>query len=331
MKSTKTKLLLTALILICLTGWALAQEEQAPKRELIFETSDQQEDWKRAWEGLGVIRPKYLAEFTLLADRKMYRSGGNVTTEAEKWLKKVASGQQQALINQSRYSYSEAADNAGLYRTFWIYAVSADEARKMAEGFIEYYDKDARAQIEIIKNRIAEFNKTILDAERRIPEIEAEFKPLKEIILSFGAQFNNNTTQAQQRIEDYTKMLGLLKIDIAGYQAKVEVLRESIKIRENISTQLYAAVKQMLIEQEAELAGALARKKEIENQMYLASEYFQAVMKNSNLFKELENLNRQKDVYQKNIQDLEQNLTDPPATIRTVEVLENKVVIHPVR
>ncbi|MFC1782916.1 hypothetical protein ACFL02_04955 [Planctomycetota bacterium] len=329
MKSTKTKLLLTASILVCLTGWALAQDQQIPARQIKFETSEQQEDWQLAWEGFGVIEPKYVAKFTLLDDRTMVRRNGDIIAEAEQWLKKVVSEQQRDFIEHGRYFVNKETDGIRLYQQFWLYAVNAEDAQKMAEGFIDYLDDKANNALQETKNKLKVEQKTLEDAEKRIPEIEAELKPLREQEKILADQFNY--TQARQKIDDYTKMLNMLKIDIAGYQAKVEVLRESMKSIPRISPpgtpQLYAAVKQMLIEQEAELAGALARKKEIENQMLPENEYIQARSRLMVLTRELTRLTR----IQRTNQDYEKNLADPPPAMRPVEVFENKVVIHPIR
>jgi hypothetical protein len=132
-------------------------------------------------------------------------------------------------------------------------------------------------------------------------------------------------------------MLSLLKIDIAGYQAKVEVLREHIK-REGITSvvppvnpTLYATLMQMLIEQETDLAGALARQKEIELQIAHINEFTQTYSKRSALRRERSSLNSNKNTALKQIQESEQTLADPPAELLPVELLENKVIIYPVR
>jgi len=335
MKSTKTKILLSALIFICLTSVAFTQDQQIPTRQIIFETSDQQEDWQLDWEGLGVIRPKYLAKFTLLDNRTMVRSRRYVTTEAEQWLKKVVSEQQQALINQSRYSYSEPADNADLYRTFWLYAVSGDEARKMAEGFIKYYDQVAHIEFQEIKDGIAENQKTIADVDQRLPQLEVESKAINKQFMDYGARYDLNRKVAQERNKELYEMLSHLKIDLAGTQAKVEVVRKyMVSIRETVSggqNQLYATARQMLIELEAELASALARKKEIETQIAHADEFIQIQSKRNSLSSEYNRLNNDKDRAQNRIQKSEQTLANPPAELLPVELLENKVTIHPVR
>lgn len=338
MKSTKTQLLLSALILVWLTGLTFSQPVQAPSRQIKFETSEQQEDWQKAWEGFGVIEPKYVAKFTLLSDRTLpsiISRGGSrgpqahLSAEIEQWLKQRVTEQQKGFIEHGRYFVKKETEGIRLYQQFWLYAVSAEDAQKMAEGFIGYLDNEANNALQETKNRLYVERKTLEDAEKRIPEIEAELKPLREQEKTLADQFN--LTQARQKIDDYTKMLNMLKIDIAGYQAKVEVLRESMKSIPRISPpgtpQLYAAVKQMLIEQEAELAGALARKKEIENQMLPENEYIQARSRLMVLTRELTRLTR----IQRTNQEYEKNLADPPPSMRPVEVFENKVVIHPVR
>lgn len=358
MKSTKTKLLLTALILICLTSVAPAQDQQIPTREIIFETSDQQEDWRQSWEGLGVIKPKFVAKFTVKQDRAFVdprrssqpgsttrlpiptgRSSNPSVSETprvgELIFRNVVSERQLDFIRQRRYQTGETLDGAGLYQGIIFYAVTAEDARMMAQRYIEYHDQLAHTKLQEIKDSITENQKTIADAEQRLPQLEVESKALNEQFMEYGARYNLNRNVAQERNKEFYQMLSHLKIDLAGTQAKVEVVRKYMAtIRETVGggqNQLYATARQMLIELEADLAGALARKKEIEIQIAHADEFIQIQSKRISLSSERNRLNNDKDKAQNRIQESEQTLANPPAELLPVELLDNKVTIHPVR
>ncbi|KPK76307.1 MAG: hypothetical protein AMJ79_07105 [Phycisphaerae bacterium SM23_30] len=350
MKSIKTKLLLTASILVCLTGSTLAQDQQIPNREIKFETSDQQEDWYYSWEGMGVIKPKFVAKFTLKKNRtfeSLSRSRPQPTARATRaisasqtlgvWMfEGVVSEQQMAFIKQNRYQTSESFDDAGLYRDYMFYAVTDEDARNMAQRFIEYHDQIANSRLQELKDNIPQNEKIIYEAEKRLPQLEAELEPLEELVKDLGVRYNDNRSLAEERRTEFYKILSLLKIDIAGYQAKVEALREHMKSIPSMypprtPSQLYAAVKQMLIEQEAELAGALARQKEIELQIAHINEFTQAYSKRSLLRGERSGLNSNMNTAIKQIQESEQTLAIPPDELLPVELLENKVIIYPVR
>ena len=304
MKIIKVKSLLAVFVMLWIYGTVNAQQEQISNRQLKFEVTDQLEDWRSSLEGIGVIKPKYVAKFTL-------RKDGRGLTHYERWEtwlqdKDLFSDQQQAFIKQEQYFSRNSVAN-DLYQIYWFYSVSAEDARKMAERFIEQIDKAAYEDRQELEGHLSRCRIRFIDAEKRIPEVETEIKQAEEKIKSLGDQFNNRIELADQRINEYCKMVGLLKIDIAGYQARIEVIRKYLGRNAN------NAFRDKQMELEIELAGALARKTEIETQIKQANEYVQAVRTDEQLKKELQGLNNIISSSPRLIAEYEQVLANPPA------------------
>ena len=69
MKVIKLNLVLVGLVFWVFCGFGWAQTGQEVFRVLRFESSEQNEEWYRGMEGLGVIQPKFVAVLNLRTDR----------------------------------------------------------------------------------------------------------------------------------------------------------------------------------------------------------------------------------------------------------------------
>lgn len=279
MISEKKYLLLIVLILSLVYGVIYAETpKKVSQRELDFKLSDEAKPWTGKREGMGVINPTHVAILTVQEDdRDHYPINIGFMNELED--KKLLSQTQFAFIVQGRY-FRSSIESGGLFRTIRLYAVSQDDARIMTRAYLDYLDslarrnkENAEKKLEIYRKNAAEAKQMIADnkvkyeqavaqKKKDISECKAELEKKSARLEEAKKQYYYwDVSDAQKSLQEYNTMINLLEIDIAGFKAKVDVLRKS---RSPETTQkgpssLDETIRRMLVEQEVELAGATVR------------------------------------------------------------------------
>jgi len=357
-QAMKARILLVVLVLVLTSGIIYAQDKPSVERQLRFENIS----WELiAWStnekgrmrrlpvnygnnvlekssielpaGAGVIGPTHAAVIMIKNDRN--NSFRDLDDVFQTKAKAVMSADQNTFISQhaSRYIDGKSSD---IYLKYTLYAVSEEDARKMAEVMLEWMDENAEKSRQGLADELIENRADYEEAQAKIPEMEKKYEKARQYWDAIAQEFHAKASIAEEKSVEFGRMLSLVKIDIAGYQAKVEIIR---KLMEDIPksqgrppgemTPLYATTRQLLIGQETELAGALARKRVIENELDHANSFFRLMNESGRLGNELALL-KQKLRLETEIQQAEKTLADLPAEYRPATVFENKVVIHPV-
>jgi hypothetical protein len=347
----KTRLLMVVAA-ACVFSAAYGRQNDNTERQLKFETAG---TMKIAEEFPEI---KYVADFHVVKHRDTGRWIGAIDTTS-KW-KQMSEKQRQFILKlQNDYKYKSIARKRGIGYpfsmnsdyvstpegtiTYRVYGVSVDDVRKMAEAVIEWIDNNARSSLEFHKKRLQQNQETIAEAEKMLPEIEKECRQLEmqtEQKMNEYAKANYGIgTLEQNMVYDYIRKsmeelasyLRLADFELIGLQARMDSI-EKFKTDRNISDPgTLIKLDQMLIADEIERAGILARKKAYETAFKQTEKLYKvmksrddAAIKKWKCQEKLEKAKKQKN-------ENESVLANPPKYKQPLKVYENKVVIWQVK
>lgn len=318
MKARRKALLLAVLAALAVIATARADEYTWPEREIKFKRSD--EAIPAAVARLDPM-PKYVA---VIAPGR-----GLLIRRWPDWPPgKVLSEQQEALLAR-RFSDAVVQASEGLR----LYAVSEEDARRMATAVIEASDERNRRRFGAYVEHLHRQQSLIPDAEKTIAEGEPELKTITSRLEELRrVGYFRNRAEAEKIAADLGTLLNQIDIEIAGREAEVKVL--TAKFGEP-SIRVTESMREMHLEIEVDLAGALVRKKKAQDARARALEYVALSVRRSLLRTELEKAQstltaeaREKIAQQ--ILELERGLAHPNEHMRPVVVRDNTVFIHPV-
>jgi hypothetical protein len=367
---TRGNYILTMVLTISLfSGYAQASKAERPKRNLQFEISDKPIQWetnelgrmrggrggqdlaketRKGPKGIGITEPNYVASFMIRDNRNINNRNPNVqnslVADYDEEFKKIAkhsmSKQQNIFLTQQASSHM-VYTSSGIYVEYKLYAVTKEEARKMAETYLKWLDEKAykalqerkhnNEQIKIIlmkdQGRMSQILKN-LESFNKVKETSRIIFPVKDKT-DFVINYDNlPTADIQNRVFEYHNMLNMLEIDIAGYEAKAKTLR---KLMGTGSLQTDSHTHQMLIQAEVELAGAMARRQVIIASAKVMNSYLDAIQNIQKIEKERKTLTVKIARLQADLPKSEETLSNPPGYMRPVEVFMNRITIHPVK
>jgi hypothetical protein len=221
------------------------------------------------------------------------------------------------------------------HREFLLYAVSQEDAKKMAQAFIELVTEKANARMQEKKDVLREGKEKIAEAKQRLPEAEAkleaitvEYQSVKKRTHPLSSD-EDGAKQAKDTILEMDKILDSLNIEITGIRAKLSAV-ELYRSKKNISAEGLAKLEQILSEQTVELAGALARKGAALEISKQEQEFCRLAKKWASLEAEVKDLRKSLPDWEQWCRDKEEELVDPAAGLLPPKLYQNKVTIHPV-
>jgi chromosome segregation ATPase len=222
--------------------------------------------------------------------------------------------------------------------TYRVYGVSEDDTRKMAEGVIEWLDNQALKELEDVQKKLEKNRAVKIKTQGEIPKLEVECQRLQKQLDEKEKEYKEAnyidwemSDHAEKSIEELAHNLRTTDFELTGLQARIDLIGK-YKAGGNISDQAtIVKLNQMLIADEIERAGVLARRNAYEAALKLAKEYRDVV-------RAFRSASVQKDGRERDLKDAEQEvkrweniLANPFPYMRPVQVYENKVIIHPVR
>jgi hypothetical protein len=224
--------------------------------------------------------------------------------------------------------------------TYEVYGVSEQDTRRMAEAAIEWLDKKALENLEEVRKRLQRDRNTIAEAERILPKLEMEYKRLITLAerkikayteTNYGIDAGTVLDHVEKSVEELARRLRDADFELVGLQAKID-LAGKFKADAKITDQdTLIKLNQMLMADEIERAGVLARRIAYEAAIKEAKEVYDAILKRDETYSQKDEWEDKLKAAKINAPAMEKYLADPPAQMRPVEVHENKVVIHPVR
>ncbi len=329
--SAKIKLLaFITITLFCQKGFT--QENPPDQGTLQFETSDKNSYWRPSFinrigtvldpvTGEGIITPTHAAVFNIFFRR-------NGWPDQEAWIKMakdVVSEKQFEFIQQNQFITVVDQNGRGIILEYTLYAVSEEDAKKMAQLAIEILDQDALTRLDDLKKELEQERQNLSQAEQQISEMNENKKNTSEGLKQLRKiTFYQDGEEAQKMVAELNNIINRIDIDIAGYEAKIKAIRE----KKNFDPMLD---NQMLFDVEVELVGALARKNKAETIRQDTIFFVTLADKLDSLAAELKIKQEDINKTREEIKSKENLLTQMPPGFRPVEVIDNKVVISPVK
>ncbi len=338
---------LAVITTICILSTAFAEQNTQTTRELQFEVST---------KSIGLpTRPseaKFVGTFHVVKDRQL-RTWIFDISDTSQW-KQMSEAQRQSIIKvQNEYrvtdrqywrmgspfsiksDYTQTPEGMLTYR---VYGVSEDDTRKMAEGVIEWLDNQALERLKDVHNRLEKNRNVITKAKEEIPKLEVERQRLQEQLDEKEKEYkkaNYVDTQmydhAEKSIDELAHNLRTTDFDLMGLQARIDLIN-NYKSGGKISDEAtIIKLNQMLIADEIERVGILARRNAYETALKLAKDYCHAVRAVRSASQRKVGWERDLKSAEQEVRRCEDILVSPPPEMRPVQVYENKVIIHPIR
>lgn len=337
----------------CIFSMAHAEHSTQAKRELQFEVSTKKPI------GLPYHFPevRYVGDFHVREDRSL-GSWLSLTIKATSQWKEMSEEQRQfinKLLNEYHYNKVARRQHIGSpfsiesdytrtpkgTRTYRVLGLSEEDVRKMARAVIDSLNNQAREGLDTNKKRLEASREVIAEAEKILPElrtqckqleVQADGKIVEYIEANYGIDIKETIPEhARRSMEDLARHIRLVDFELLGLRAKIDSISR-FKADEKITNQdTLAKLDQMLITNEVERAGMLARRNAYMTALKQAKELCAIIkIREEASAKRLIWESKLSDA-QAAVADLVEWLANPPSSTRPVEVYENKVTIHPVR
>ena len=329
MISLKKSLTLVVLCIVCSSSYVYSEPNGPPKRNLQFQIS------KEKAKLIGHNSPK-ATHMAILSLRTVPRQFKQLDL-ARPLLEQRVSKEQSSYMRQ--YNFVVAAidtEEPDELRKVYIYGVSQKDVKITVETLIEWMDKEAHLNLEQLKKQLQEDRSRKSELASEIKDLHAKQKNLIPKIEDAKKHlWYRYQSDAYEVIKEFNKTLTLIEIDIIGIQAKLDMIKiqdkELAKPGANLPKGAADLLFQIRITQEIELTGASARKKAVMAAKDKASGFVDLLNKADTFGVYLavkdDKLNRT----QRRIEILEKELAYPPEKMRPVELVDNMVVIHPVK
>ena len=276
-------------MLICPTAWAAEPNE--PPIPLAFEigpttpgplgASNLAFSW-HIWEPLISHNAVYAAAIARVEPTEFLPRPGNAMKMNAflKFAEQQAglSAQQRAFLKAARRLYEIGI--SGLDRTanpmvdrpepngperVILYAVTLDDAKKMAQVYLQYGMMSFRRQVEGKGEALRELTEKIAQEEKRLSDVNQLTETTQKSLDTFAKTVAYRTeSEAQAAIGELDRMLNASQVEIAGITAKIEAIqayrRERRQEGRSVPQEAEAKLNMMFIEESIALRGAEARK-----------------------------------------------------------------------
>jgi hypothetical protein len=338
MISSKKNHLVITLILACICIPARATEPNEAKTELKFESSSETVQWidRRGKVAEGPIKPTHVAVLLIESERIPIIHWNDISNSR---VGQTMSQEQHDFLNQGQVRYIR---HKGAYREFHWYAVSKDDAKKMAQAIIEVLTNEADTRLKDLLDEQQELEEKISKVKKKFEEkltglqttwdkLREKFKggphslkDYNEPVLGLEA-----VNEAKETIKEMYKKLDALNVEIEGIKAKLLAIEE-YKAKKNVGTNILAKLEQILCEQTIELAGASARKKAALEILMREEEFYNLNKKCEKTAYEADKLRDAVHGYEHMLRGAKEKLANPTPELLPPKVLQNKVTIYPV-
>jgi hypothetical protein len=344
----KSKLLI-ALATVCVFSAAYGQQSEKPKRELQFEAAPGRIDIAEDFPEI-----KFVANFHVINDRDLRTWVGAIKTtskwnqmsqEQQQFISKLQNDYKYTSIRskwRTGYTFSKGNTPEGT-KTYSVYAVSREDVRKMAEAVIEWHDNNARISLGFKKKTLEKNKEIITEAQKMVSKLVTEYEQLeaktqektKEYIKTNHelnkARRSVILEHAKKNMEDLARYMKLANFELIGLKARM-VSIDKFKTSGNISDPgTIIKLDQMLIADEIERAGVLARRKAYEDEFKPTKELYDVIMTLNEVLSLKQDWNSKLNQAQKRKKIAERELANPRKSMQPLEVYENKVVIRQVK
>jgi len=351
MITLRKSLLIMALVAACVFSTVYGQQSEKPIRQLSFELTSGTD---------GIIHPgtKYMAYFHITNDRNLGPWGSWITTtskwnqmseEQRQFILKLLNDDKDGRTTASRIIGYPFIRNSGQMKTpnrtstYSVFGVSKEDVQKMAQAVIEGLDNVAQRRLERKRKELEDDKKTIAQAEKILPKLEIECKQLEAKAEEKTKEYlkaNNKIDRTkrpevfehvQKNLEELARYMKLANFELIGLQARIDSI-ERFKAGGNISDpSTLIKLDQMLIADEIERAGIMARRKAYEDAFRQTKELYDIFMNCNDAAAQKEGWKKKLANAQVHKNSAERLLANPTKEMQPVEVYENKVFIWQVK
>jgi hypothetical protein len=344
-------------LLLCLAfagiSAAVQTEPNDAPLKLKFQTSTRPQGWtvrgEKDEEGEtlfyadpGPTKPTHVAEVVLSRTDWLFRFESDILERIERSPIANKLSRQQTDFLGTGFAIRTDYENHRIpkHYSIWLYAMSEDDAKKTAEGFIEVLGQEATARRHERAKRREEFEQKIADIKKDLPEREAQAK-------AAGAKYKGvkNTRypsfadaeaveKAKETMLQMGKMLDVVDIELAGIREKLEAIEQYRRSKhvpgKDLSDETLEKLDQMLVEQMIELRSAEARRQAIFRVLGREKACCSCFEEWTTLDREVRRLKDSLTISEVTVRNLEKELANPGPHMLPPKVFQNKVTIYPV-
>jgi hypothetical protein len=347
MLSSRKIIFFVVFVLVCIVIPLFAAEPNEPNEpnkpgtEPKFEVSNSPVRWSitnQPGRGpIGPIRPEYVAEFYIKRSNNIPNQNqyGKLDSLLQTNIGKSMSPSQKEFIETSssyEYAYQPTEATPIGYGRIRLYAVSQDNAEKMAKAFIEQINENAQKNkksteeyLHKSEQALSQDKKDLTEKVSKLKEIEEAYKKIKEKTHQISSD-DEAVDLAKKSIIEMDKMFNDLDIELAGIRARIKSIedyRNSAQV-----PQVQAKLDSMYTDLMIELSGLEARRRVAEEIYSREQEFLSMFNKKTALQKGVDELNKKIISGQGNIERLTYALNLPDPDFLPADIYKNTVTIH---
>lgn len=333
------------LILVCISVSLCGSESNKVKINPKFETNNKK---SQLWishasqiRGRGPIKPSHVAVFHI---RQPHYNILNKNDEILQILQNTAgqnlSQQQQKFLNASDSIAWLGIQDIKNHNTVYLYAVSQEDAKKMAQAYLEIPTKHANENIQRnekylkdAEERIIEIKKALPEKQKQADQIEPKYMEIKNTRY-FSLSNNEAHEKAKETMLEMEKKLDVLEIELAGIKEKIQSIEKFRSIKSldghDFSEDTLNKLEQMLVEQLIELKSAEAREQAAIKIRNRDKDFIDLLFQWKNLSSEVLSLKGDLEDSENRVREMEESLPNPEWYLLPPEIYQNKVTIYPV-
>jgi len=336
-----------ALISVCTCGLVLGAEPNEAKIELKYEISDDEQEWlmtdkrgniEKDRVVAGLIKPSHVAELFISS----YLPSAEILLETSAG--KNMSEQQRRFLTTTAGTISMIGPYGKSirgYRHFRLYAISEDDAKKMAQSMLEYRANDLIADYERCLAQRKELEEKITDIKKELPEKQKQAKAAESKCMEikdsryFSLPDSDAIKKAKETMLQMDKMLDVLEIEFAGIQEKLKSIEKFRSTKSlgghRFSDETLDKLDQMIVEQMIERRSVEARKKAALKIQSREKGFLDLFSQKSSLEARVRTSRKSLNDSERRLYEIERVLSDMGPDKLLPKVFQNKVTIYPVR
>jgi hypothetical protein len=316
-------------------------EPNKPAAELKFEIPGLFSEWMIEHDsGNGPIRPDFMAQLYIknssnIPGKTPY---GKFDSLLQTDIGKSMSAVQKEFLNTSSslsLSNEPSPDKPIGYVRINLYAVSQEDAKKMARAFIEYINDNAQARIKEYKDQIgkweesiSQLKKDLAEKEPQLKETEEAYKKIKEYTHKFSSD-DEAVDLAKKSIIEMDKTFNDFEIELAGIHERIQAI-EMYRNKSGQMPEIKVKLDSMYIDLMIELSGLEARRKVARVIYEKQQEFLNLFNKRNDLQTGVSDLKIKIADNLRNIEEATKRLNLPRPEFIPADVYKNTVTIYAV-
>jgi len=297
--------------------------------------------------GQGPVKPTHVAIFHIRRPHVDMPSGYPGILQ----ILKTAAGQSLSEQQQEFITASDAITWWGIdaiknHDKVLLYAVSQEDAKKMAQAYLEIHENETNARrqeyeqyVKDRKQEIIEIKKVLPEKQKQADEMEPKYMEIKKTRY-FSLSDDEAYEKGKETMLEMDKMLDVLEIELAGIREKMSIINEyrktpqdtqAIERRRKLPDGMLLKLEQMFVEQTIELKSVEARKQAATKIRNRDKTFVELFIRWKNLKDEVFKLKANLESAEKQAKDIEEILTNPEPDMLPPEIYQNKVTIYPMQ